>query len=197
MAHALHRVIQVGKCLGPPIIDCGNSMLAGCQTSVSMAIGLLYELVSDLSNVDPEYPCHEHVHDFPGEAKRSKSLQGGTGLHGTALPRSGHGAHDARLIPNPHRAAATLVHLELEQLRAIFDGLLDIAVVVCAELLWRELLAQSLLRTGLQLGKDLLVNSRGSTDELRVRFNTEVDTSRLCVLEALCVKWHTQGSREQ
>ena len=29
-----------------------------------MARGLLYTLVADLSNVDPEYPCHEHVDDL-------------------------------------------------------------------------------------------------------------------------------------
>ena len=28
-AHAAPRVLQVGKCVGPPVIDCGNSMLAG------------------------------------------------------------------------------------------------------------------------------------------------------------------------
>jgi hypothetical protein len=64
MAHAAPRVLQVGKCLGPPITDCGNSMLAGCQLSVSMARGLLWELVAELSKVDPEYPCHEHVDDL-------------------------------------------------------------------------------------------------------------------------------------
>ena len=53
LAHAAPRVLQVGKCLGPPITNCGNSILAGCQTSVSMARGLLYTLVAELSNVDP------------------------------------------------------------------------------------------------------------------------------------------------
>ena len=64
LAHAAPRVLQVGKCLGPPITNCGNSILAGCQTSVSMARGLLYTLVAELSKVDPEYPCHEHVDDL-------------------------------------------------------------------------------------------------------------------------------------
>ena len=45
MAHAAPRVLQVGKCLGPPIIDHGNSTLAGCQLSVSMAMGLIWEIV--------------------------------------------------------------------------------------------------------------------------------------------------------
>ena len=46
-AHAAPRVLQVGKCLGPHVADCGNSMLAGCQQSVSFARGMLYKLVEN------------------------------------------------------------------------------------------------------------------------------------------------------
>ena len=64
MAHAAPRVLQVGKCLGPHVSNCGNSMLAGCQLSVSWARGLLRTLVERLSVVDPEYPCSVHVDDL-------------------------------------------------------------------------------------------------------------------------------------
>ena len=39
-------------------------MLAGCQLSVSWARGVLYELVEQLSKVNPEYPCWAHVDDL-------------------------------------------------------------------------------------------------------------------------------------
>ena len=64
LAHAAPRVLQVGKCLGPHVSNCGNSMLAGCQLSVSWARGLLRTLVQKLSIVDPGYPCAVHVDDL-------------------------------------------------------------------------------------------------------------------------------------
>ena len=64
LSHAAPRVLRVGKSLGPTIVNCRNSMLAGDQQSVSFTRGLLWELVEALSKVDPEYPVSVHVDDL-------------------------------------------------------------------------------------------------------------------------------------
>ncbi len=52
-------------------------MLAGCQLSVSFTRGLLWQLVADLSVIDPEYPCSSHVDDLSQVfvAERKKDLE--------------------------------------------------------------------------------------------------------------------------
>ena len=64
LAHCALRILRVGKSSGPTVVDCRNSMLAGCQLSVSFTRGLLWQLVADLSIIDPEYPCSSHVDDL-------------------------------------------------------------------------------------------------------------------------------------
>ena len=62
--HAAPRILKVGKCFGPPVHSCNNSIVVGCQLSTSFARGMLYKLMEQLSKVDPEYPCVEHVDDL-------------------------------------------------------------------------------------------------------------------------------------
>ena len=83
LAHCAPRILRVGKSFGPTVVDCRNSMLAGCQLSVSFTRGLLWQLVADLSVIDPEYPCSSHVDDlsqvFVAERKnrpREKIIRG-------------------------------------------------------------------------------------------------------------------------
>ena len=62
--HAAPRALKVGPSFGPVLHSCKNSILAGDQQSVSWTRGLLYDLLDNLSKVDPEYPCAVHVDDL-------------------------------------------------------------------------------------------------------------------------------------
>ena len=64
LVHAGPRVLKVGTCYGPVVHSCRNSILAGDQQSVSWTRALLFELLEQLSLVDPEYPCFVHVDDL-------------------------------------------------------------------------------------------------------------------------------------
>ena len=85
LAHQAPRVLKVGTCISEPIESTGNSILAGCQCSVSFARGLLWELMDSLIHAIPRNPCHQHVDDLaqPLVAKsplalRDKIVKAGT-----------------------------------------------------------------------------------------------------------------------
>ncbi len=51
--HAAPRALKVGPSFGPVIHSCKSSILAGDQQSVSWTRGLLFDLLGNLSKVDP------------------------------------------------------------------------------------------------------------------------------------------------
>ena len=64
LAHAAPRILKAGPCLSEMIQSTGNSMLAGCQQSVSFTRGLLWELIAELTEYIPRCPPHQHVDDL-------------------------------------------------------------------------------------------------------------------------------------
>ena len=62
--HAAPRMLKVGTSYGPVVHSCSRSILAGDQQSVSWTRGLIWDLLDELSKVDPEYPCAAHVDDL-------------------------------------------------------------------------------------------------------------------------------------
>ena len=42
LAHQAPRILKVGTCISEPIVSTGNSIVAGCQASVSFARSLLW-----------------------------------------------------------------------------------------------------------------------------------------------------------
>ena len=82
--HAAPRMLKVGTSYGPMVHSCSNSILAGDQQSVSWTRALLADLMEQLSNVDPEFPCSSHVdglsHVLVGETEwelKAKLLKAG------------------------------------------------------------------------------------------------------------------------
>ena len=64
LAHQAPRVLKVGTCISEAIVSTGNSILAGCQSSVSFARGLLWELIDSLIHAIPRNPPWQHVDDL-------------------------------------------------------------------------------------------------------------------------------------
>ena len=64
ITHKGPRTLMVGQSCSEPIMQCGRSILAGCQQSCSWARGLLHALVESLGYIMPGSICNEHVDDL-------------------------------------------------------------------------------------------------------------------------------------
>jgi hypothetical protein len=57
ITHKSPRTLVVGPSCSKPLENCGRSIIAGCQQSVSWARGLLYKLVESLGYILPGHIC--------------------------------------------------------------------------------------------------------------------------------------------
>ena len=74
LAHHAPRILKVGTCISEPIVETGNSIVAGCIASVSFARGLLWILIDKLVHVLPRNPPWEHVDDIAQPLVATSSL---------------------------------------------------------------------------------------------------------------------------
>ena len=87
LAHQAPIILKVGACISEPIVSTGNSIVAGCQASVSFARGLLWNLIDRLTHAIPGDLPHEHVDDIaqPLVAPSSLALRSKVILAGTIV----------------------------------------------------------------------------------------------------------------